>query len=153
LEAGGFETWQQFAAEIRKHRRSPEGAIVNSQGREPLETIRLPKEPRRGGSSVAPPGLSLLCVSFQGLTPLAIECRPFGAQYDIAESFSVRSADAALAGEPIGKLQFFRRSHGRECRRMGVCIDFFQAKATVSDGEVVAVVIRPRPQIVIGTSF
>ncbi len=42
-------------------RDSPEGATVNSQGREPLETM-IPKrnEPRRGDSTAASPGLNIL---------------------------------------------------------------------------------------------
>ncbi len=63
---------------------SPEGAIVNSQGRQPLVRRRCPaSQPRRGGSpsSVAPSGLLRGFVSsLQGLTPLAIDDRPFGAE-------------------------------------------------------------------------
>src|SRR5262245_51302071 len=64
---------------------SPEGAADNSQGREPLVAISPTAEPRRGArtrhmtTAVAPSGLNLLSLVHQGLTPLAIVCRPFGA--------------------------------------------------------------------------
>src|SRR5262249_9293187 len=68
---------------------SPEGALVNSQGGQPLvQSRRPPSQPRRGGRacdgspvSAAPSGLLRSSpLSIQGLTPLAIDDRPFGAE-------------------------------------------------------------------------
>ena len=66
---------------------SPEGATVNSQGRKPLvRRSNDRRKPPRGdrnteiGDSVAPSGLMrLFSIMSQGLTPLAIDYRPFGA--------------------------------------------------------------------------
>ena len=77
---------------------SPEGAIVNSQGREPLGPGRYGTgEPRRGGrsgcaeSSAAPPGLSWHARhSSQGLTPLAIDCRPYRGYLWLTASTPIR---------------------------------------------------------------
>jgi mono/diheme cytochrome c family protein len=67
---------------------SPGGAKVNSQGRKPLESqrtrIHLAPEGRHAPSArgcFAPPGLELgIGQTSQGLTPLAIYCRPSGAK-------------------------------------------------------------------------
>src|SRR5881397_1692828 len=63
---------------------SPGGAAVDSQGRQPLvgaveQTIEAPEG--RQIRRVAPPGLKTISLvpGIQGLTPLAIDCRPSGA--------------------------------------------------------------------------
>ena len=75
------------ASSIGPH--SPNGARVNSQGRQPLEPARHKSlSPGRGDSSsatstntVAPAGAFDSSATLnQGLTPLAMDCRPFGAK-------------------------------------------------------------------------
>src|SRR5262249_32649470 len=63
---------------------SPGGATVVSQGREPL-VANEPIDPSPGGATVRPAlsplrGYRLFSVPVQGLTPLANNGRPFGAQ-------------------------------------------------------------------------
>src|SRR5947209_4255070 len=92
---------------------SPGGAAVNSQGRKPLEGGSKPRagagpigrfmspagaaEPPDRRGSTAPPGLNALGARhtppLQGLTPLAIDCRPSGAQN--------HPPDTASAARPI----------------------------------------------------
>ncbi len=62
---------------------SPEGAILGSQGREPLVMEKhKTMSPRRGATlhvmerSIALPGLFHCAIGYQGLTPLATEFRP-----------------------------------------------------------------------------
>jgi DNA polymerase III subunit delta' len=72
---------------------SPEGATVNSQGRKPLARDTGKTKPRRGGSgTIAPSGLgSDHDPAIQGLTPLAIDCRPSGPEE--------RRSPSSLVGE------------------------------------------------------
>lgn len=74
--------------QVRKVCFSPEGAKVNSPGRQPWGCLaKRSAEPRRGGSNVgfgvsaAPSGLAqnVELPVVPGLTPWAIDCRPFGA--------------------------------------------------------------------------
>jgi hypothetical protein len=60
---------------------SPNGAMVNSQGRQPLVNIGQDNEPQRGDGTAALSGL-IFCrlASHQGLAPLAINCRRVAAQ-------------------------------------------------------------------------
>jgi len=66
--------------------RSPNGATGNSQGRKPLESGTPGKEPCKGGTERkdfgVPPlqGSTPELLDYQGLAPLAISCRPVGAQ-------------------------------------------------------------------------
>jgi len=63
--------------------KSPGGAAVNSQGREPLDAAVAPNHYADDIYAVAPSGLEILrsaFAAFQGLTPLAINDRPSGAR-------------------------------------------------------------------------
>jgi error-prone DNA polymerase len=58
---------------------SRNAATVNSQGRQPLENANVETKAPKGRQSLsAPLGLTNCVGDHQGLTPLAIDCRPFG---------------------------------------------------------------------------
>ena len=56
---------------------APDGAAVNSQGRKSLEIFPNRSSPGWGGSTVAPSGAQIVYETVQGLTSLAIDCRPY----------------------------------------------------------------------------
>ena len=66
----------------------PNGVTVNSQGREALERSDQTPEPQRGdrGASLSPRWGSGVPICYQGLTPLAINFRPFGAASRVRHS-------------------------------------------------------------------
>src|SRR5207253_2730257 len=83
---------------------SPNGAVVLSQGCEPLvRSINGLFEPRRGGSShYRPSGASLLeRTLLQGLAPLAMHGRPSGAAL-LERSLLQGLAPLAMHGRPSG---------------------------------------------------
>jgi hypothetical protein len=92
--------------------RSPNGATVNSQGRKPLGRGHPNAQPRRAEGAtdspihqvtIAPLGLGSSPVRTQGLTPLAIDCRPVGALADLLFQQSLLRGERELGIESGGQ--------------------------------------------------
>src|SRR5262249_27717627 len=109
---GGTVNGLESAAARRPPRRfsAPEGRRSIARGASPWYTTAPPSgfQPRRGGSTghvagtAAPPGLNpFLQIPFQGLAPLAIDCRPSGAEdtrgLTTACQFSFRTASRSTS--------------------------------------------------------
>jgi hypothetical protein len=103
----GFSSFVHPNTRARNDTRSPSpnGATVNSQGREPLETVIVNGSSPNGAVVLSPrwgwrdPGSSN-----QGLTPLAIDGRPVGA--DLRVHLPAGAPEATWRLIPIG-LVFF----------------------------------------------
>jgi hypothetical protein len=94
------------AAQARDSRRpeSPEGAKVNSQGRQPLETMRATDEPQRGDSDLRPSGaVDSAVAGSRGLRPWLLTAAPPG----LAEE-TVADASGSLLCDGTGRFAIER---------------------------------------------